>query len=67
MSGGSRIIPSSRLQIGYHIIREDLTIASSDIQHTDFTLKAKTISRTPWDSNDTPEGLLVNLPLPLHW
>lgn len=39
-----------------------------DMQHTDFTFKAKTLSRTSWSKHtDTPESLLVHLPLPLHW
>ena len=38
------------------------------LDHSDFFLHAKTTSRTSWsDSTNTPEGLLVHLPLPLHW
>lgn len=37
-------------------------------EHEDFSFHGKTISRTPWSRDtDTPEALLVNLPLPLHW
>lgn len=39
-----------------------------DISNEHFTFRAKTTSHTPWMPNmDTPEGLLVHLPLPLHW
>ncbi|KAI5369204.1 hypothetical protein Slin14017_G000830 [Septoria linicola] len=39
-----------------------------DLEHADFTFKAKTLSRTKWSkTTDTPESLLVHLPLPLHW
>lgn len=38
------------------------------LEHEDFYLGATTTSRTPWSKEtSTPEGLLVNLPLPLHW
>lgn len=38
------------------------------LEHTDFVLKAKATSRTPWSpSTSTPESFLVYLPLPLHW
>ncbi|KAF2159133.1 hypothetical protein M409DRAFT_30415 [Zasmidium cellare ATCC 36951] len=34
----------------------------------DFTFKAKARNPTPWStSTNTPEALLVHLPLPLHW
>jgi len=37
-------------------------------QCDDFTFHATTTSRTPWSpTTETPESLLVNLPLPLHW
>lgn len=38
------------------------------LDHEDFAFHGKTTSRTPWsETTDTPESLLVNLPLPLHW
>lgn len=38
------------------------------LEHEDFSFHAKTKNRTPWaPRKDTPEGLLVHLPLPLHW
>lgn len=42
-----------------------------NIHHPDFTFTAATLpqTETPWlkPQLDTPEGLLVHLPLPLHW
>lgn len=39
-----------------------------ELKCDDWTLKAKTTGRTPWDpTRDTPEGWIVRLPLPLHW
>ena len=38
------------------------------LEHQEFSFHARTTSRTPWSkSTETPEGLLVKLPLPLHW
>lgn len=38
------------------------------LEHARFSFSAITTSRTPWSKDtDTPEGLLVHLPLPLHW
>ena len=37
-------------------------------QHSRFVFNAKTSARRPWPgTSSTPEGLLVFLPLPLHW
>nr|POE47481.1 hypothetical protein CFP56_00812 [Quercus suber] len=39
-----------------------------ELKHRDFSFHATTTSRAPWSSStDTPEALLVHLPLPLHW
>ncbi len=41
-----------------------------DLDHEFFSFHAVTKARTPWSpssSASTPEGLLVYLPLPLHW
>jgi tocopherol cyclase len=39
-----------------------------ELKHDLFTFNATTTSRVPWsESTSTPEGILVNLPLPLHW
>ncbi|KAK4560432.1 hypothetical protein LTR86_005628 [Recurvomyces mirabilis] len=39
-----------------------------DLKCPEFTFRGKTTSRTPWSAHtNTPEALLVNLPLPLHW
>ncbi|KAF2018598.1 hypothetical protein BU24DRAFT_418119 [Aaosphaeria arxii CBS 175.79] len=41
-----------------------------DLTCPEWTLKATTRSRIPWkqgEPHSTPEGLLVRLPLPLHW
>lgn len=39
-----------------------------DLQHEAFTFKAMARRPTPWSrSTNTPEALLVHLPLPLHW
>ena len=38
------------------------------LDHDAFSLHGTTLSRTPWNNTtQTPEGLLVRLPLPLHW
>lgn len=38
------------------------------VEHDDFSFHAKTKTRTPWMPDmETPEGMLVYLPLPLHW
>lgn len=53
--------------IGYVKWDGDSTTEYS-LDHEDFALHGKTTSRKPWSSTtDTPESLLVNLPLPLHW
>ena len=47
-------------------IGDDVT--EYDLEHESFTFRATTSSRTPWSKDtSTPEGILVNLPLPLHW
>lgn len=39
-----------------------------DLKHESFSFRATTSKRVPWSKEtDTPEALLVNLPLPLHW
>ncbi|KAJ4296684.1 hypothetical protein N0V90_006732 [Kalmusia sp. IMI 367209] len=38
-----------------------------DLQTTEWKLNAMTTGRTGWGKQDTPEGWLVYLPLPLHW
>lgn len=39
-----------------------------DLKCEEWSLKGTTTGRTPWDAKrSTPEGWLVNLPLPLHW
>ncbi|ORY07793.1 hypothetical protein BCR34DRAFT_489197 [Clohesyomyces aquaticus] len=39
-----------------------------DLSCSDWTLQARTRDRTPWgNKKSTPEGWLVQLPLPLHW
>ncbi|EMD01192.1 hypothetical protein BAUCODRAFT_201390 [Baudoinia panamericana UAMH 10762] len=53
--------------IGYARWHADSTTEYS-LEHEDFSFHAKTTSRTPWSPHtNTPEALLVNLPLPLHW
>ncbi|GIZ40953.1 hypothetical protein CKM354_000427300 [Cercospora kikuchii] len=53
-------------EMGYVRWYEDHT--EYKIHHADFTLEAKTLSRTAWSKHaNTPESWLVNLPLPLHW
>ena len=53
--------------IGYIAWTAD-SLATYKLEHADFSLHATTTSRTPWsDEANTPEGHLVNLPLPLHW
>nr|POE58671.1 hypothetical protein CFP56_68346 [Quercus suber] len=38
------------------------------LDHEEFSLHATTTSRVPWSqTTNTPEALLVQLPLPLHW
>lgn len=45
---------------------EDVT--EYDFKHDSFSFHATTSKRTPWSNKtSTPEGLLVHLPLPLHW
>jgi len=44
------------------------SLAEYRLEHDDFSFHARTTSRVPWSKHtETPEGLLVNLPLPLHW
>ncbi|KAK5722474.1 hypothetical protein LTR15_005704 [Elasticomyces elasticus] len=53
--------------IGYARWQADSTTEYS-FEHEDFTFHAKTTTRTPWSpQTETPEALLVHLPLPLHW
>ncbi|KAK4634377.1 hypothetical protein CLAFUW4_01069 [Fulvia fulva] len=43
-------------------------VTEYNIEHEHFTFKAKATNRTPWSkTTNTPESLLVHLPLPLHW
>jgi hypothetical protein len=38
------------------------------LEHEMFSFHATTTSRVPWsEHSDSPEGMLVHLPLPLHW
>jgi tocopherol cyclase len=44
------------------------SITEYDIKDESFSFKCKTTTRTPWSRTaNTPESLLVHLPLPLHW
>jgi len=44
------------------------SITEYDIKHESFTFQGKTTTRTPWSRTaNTPESLLVYLPLPVHW
>jgi tocopherol cyclase len=46
------------------------SITEYDINDESFTFQGKTSTRTPWSRTarfNTPENLLVYLPLPLHW
>ncbi|KAK1029288.1 hypothetical protein LTS16_019842 [Friedmanniomyces endolithicus] len=53
--------------IGYARWQANSTTEYS-FEHADFTFHAKTTTRTPWSPDtETPEALLVHLPLPLHW
>jgi tocopherol cyclase len=53
--------------MGYARWRGDSTTEYS-LKHEAFSFQAKTTTRTPWSSHtETPESLLVYLPLPLHW
>ncbi|KAK5134117.1 hypothetical protein LTR08_006892 [Meristemomyces frigidus] len=53
--------------MGYARWHADSTTEYS-FDHPEFSFHGKTTSRTPWSSvTSTPEALLVNLPLPLHW
>ncbi|KXT02721.1 hypothetical protein AC578_5431 [Pseudocercospora eumusae] len=46
----------------------DANVTEYNLQHEEFSLKARSTTRTPWSkTTSTPEGLLVYLPLPLHW
>ena len=39
-----------------------------EFEYEEFSFRANTTSRIAWSANtDTPEGMLVKLPLPLHW
>lgn len=43
-------------------------VTEYDLSNDAFTFRATASKRIPWsNSTDTPEGVLVNLPLPLHW
>ena len=53
--------------VGYVKWNSD-SITEYCLDHKDFALHGQTSTRTPWsESADTPESLLANLPLPLHW
>lgn len=53
---------------GIGFIKWDTNCTEYDFESPEFSFKAKSSSRTPWSqSTDTPESLLVRLPLPLHW
>jgi tocopherol cyclase len=38
-----------------------------DLECDEWSLQGMTTDRTPWNEGETPEGVLVRLPLPLHW
>lgn len=47
---------------------DDSSCTEYELKHEAFSFHATTLTRTPWDKvSQTPEGLLVRLPLPLHW
>ena len=51
-----------------HVKWDADSITEYKLDHDAFSFHATTSSRVPWsDSTNTPEGMLVNLPLPLHW
>lgn len=53
---------------GTGFINWDSNGTEYDVECSEFSLKAKSTSTTPWSKTaDTPESLLVRLPLPLHW
>jgi len=53
--------------IGYAKWNDD-SVTEYHFEHQTFRFDATTTSRIPWHrSTNTPESLLVNLPLPLHW
>ncbi|KAF2661328.1 hypothetical protein K491DRAFT_449659 [Lophiostoma macrostomum CBS 122681] len=53
--------------IGFMKVDADST-TTYDLKCEDWTLKGRTTGRKPWNTRcSTPEGLLVRLPLPLHW
>lgn len=53
---------------GGQVICYDNETTDYTIENEHFSFTAKTRSRRPWMQDmDTPEGLLVHLPLPLHW
>jgi tocopherol cyclase len=44
------------------------SVTEYEIKDESFTFMGKTTTRTPWSRTaNTPESLLVHLPLPLHW
>lgn len=51
-----------------HVKWDHDSITEYELEHEAFSFRARTSSRVPWsDITDTPEGMLVRLPLPLHW
>lgn len=53
---------------GTGYIKWDTNRTEYDIDNSEFSFKATSSTRTPWSKDtDTPESLLVRLPLPLHW
>jgi len=44
------------------------SVTQYDLQCEEFTFRATTTTREPWSSDtSSPEGWLVDMPLPLHW
>ncbi|KAF1356372.1 hypothetical protein BDV97DRAFT_386212 [Delphinella strobiligena] len=53
---------------GGHVKVHSDSTTEYTVENEAFSFHAKTTSHTPWMPDmDTPEGLLVYLPLPLHW
>ncbi|KAF2496034.1 hypothetical protein BU16DRAFT_526563 [Lophium mytilinum] len=51
-----------------HVRCDPDSTTSYEFSHPSFSFSAKTRTHTPWSpSKSTPEGILVHLPLPLHW
>jgi tocopherol cyclase len=65
-TGAGHAFKLSAPGLGSMSVDKDST-TTYDLECEEWSLHGTTTDRTPWNEGETPEGVLVRLPLPLHW